>query len=62
VEKLAQSMSIIAEELRQFRQAVEGNGKSAQGNGQGAKAQGKGVPEQVALDMEAFLRSRNGAQ
>jgi flagellar biosynthesis protein FlhG len=62
VEKLAQSMSVIAEELRQFRQAVEGNGKPAQGNGQGAKAQEKSVAEPIALDMEAFLRGRNGAQ
>jgi hypothetical protein len=62
VEKLAQSMSVIAEELRQFRQVVEGNGKPAQGNGQGAKAQGGCVPKPIALDMEAFLRGRNGAQ
>jgi flagellar biosynthesis protein FlhG len=62
VEKLAQSMSVIAEELRQFRQVVEGNGKSAQGNGQGPKAQSGKVPEPIALDMEAFLRSRNGAR
>jgi len=62
VEKLAQSMSVIAEELRQFRQAVEGNGKPAQGNGQGTKVQGKLVPEPIALDLEAFLRDRNGAQ
>ena len=62
VEKLAQSMSVIAEELRQFRQAVEGNGKQAQGNGHGAKAQVGSIPEPIALDVEAFLRSRNGAR
>jgi flagellar biosynthesis protein FlhG len=62
VEKLAQSISVIAEELRQFRQVVEGNGKPAQGNGQGAKAQGGSVPAPIALDMEAFLRDRNGAR
>jgi flagellar biosynthesis protein FlhG len=61
VEKLAQSMSVIAEELRQFRQVVEGNGKSAQGNGQGAETHSGNVPEPVVLDLEAFLRSRNGA-
>jgi flagellar biosynthesis protein FlhG len=62
VEKLAQGMSVIAEELRQFRQAVEGNGKQAQGNGHGAKTQPGSVPEPITLDMEAFLRSRNGAR
>ncbi len=62
VEKLAQSMSVIAEELRQFRQVVEGNGKPTQGNGQGAKAQGGSVPEPIALDMEAFLSGRNRAR
>jgi flagellar biosynthesis protein FlhG len=62
VEKLAQSMSVIAEELRQFRQLVEGNGKPAQGNGQGAKVQCETIPEPIVLDVEAFLRGRNGAQ
>jgi flagellar biosynthesis protein FlhG len=62
VEKLAQSMSVIADELRQFRQVVEGNGKPAQGNGQGAKAKSGSVPEPIALDLEAFLRDRNGAR
>jgi flagellar biosynthesis protein FlhG len=62
VEKLAQSMSIIAEELRQFRQVVEGNGKPIPGNGQGAKTQDGTLPEPIALDIEAFLRGRSGAE
>jgi flagellar biosynthesis protein FlhG len=60
VEKLAQSMSAIAEELRQFRLLIEGNGKPSRGNGQGAKAQCETAPEPIVLDVEAFLRGRNG--
>ncbi len=60
VEKLAQGVSVIAEELRQFRQVVAGNGKPAQGNGQGAKGE-EIIPEPIALDIEAFLRGRNGS-
>jgi flagellar biosynthesis protein FlhG len=62
VEKLAQSMSVIAEELRQFRQLIEGNGKLSTGNGQGANPQCVTVPDPIVLDVKAFLRSRNGSQ
>jgi len=62
VERLAQSVSAIAEELRQFRQSVEGNGKPPRGNGNGAKTPSAKVPEPIVLDMEAFLRNRSGGR
>ncbi len=62
VAKLAQNVSVIAEELRQFRQVFAGNGKPAHGNGEGEKAKDELIPEPIALDIEAFLRGRNGSQ
>ena len=62
VEKLAQNVSVIAEELRQFRQVFAGNGKPAHVNGQGEKVKDELIPEPIALDIEAFLRGRNGSQ